>query len=157
MIIASKETLATLREQYPKGTRIELVHMDDPSHAAIDCGWWGNKGNNVWDNNYSASESYTTTGSYEPGTVITNAHYVPDRSWDETALSVIENAGIRTGYIDIPDDIKNANPDSGEFTVSDCKCICHRAGFHGFVFKIISMFYKIFGTNPVCTCGRYHY
>ena len=26
----SKETLAILREQYPKGTRVELVHMDDP-------------------------------------------------------------------------------------------------------------------------------
>ena len=26
----SKETLAMLREQYPTGTRVELVHMDDP-------------------------------------------------------------------------------------------------------------------------------
>ena len=26
----SKETLAMLREKYPSGTRIELVHMDDP-------------------------------------------------------------------------------------------------------------------------------
>ena len=26
----SKEKLAALREQYPKGTRVELVHMDDP-------------------------------------------------------------------------------------------------------------------------------
>ena len=26
----SKETLSKLREQYPKGTRVELVHMDDP-------------------------------------------------------------------------------------------------------------------------------
>ena len=30
MKIISKETLAMLREQYPKGTRVELVHMDDP-------------------------------------------------------------------------------------------------------------------------------
>ena len=26
----SKETLAMLRERYPAGTRVELVHMDDP-------------------------------------------------------------------------------------------------------------------------------
>ena len=26
----SKETLAMLREKYPSGTRVELVHMDDP-------------------------------------------------------------------------------------------------------------------------------
>ena len=26
----SKETLAMLRERYPTGTRVELVHMDDP-------------------------------------------------------------------------------------------------------------------------------
>ncbi len=26
----SKETLAVLREKYPAGTRVELVHMDDP-------------------------------------------------------------------------------------------------------------------------------
>ena len=26
----SKETLSKLREQHPKGTRVELVHMDDP-------------------------------------------------------------------------------------------------------------------------------
>ncbi len=25
-----KETLAMLREKYPTGTRVELVHMDDP-------------------------------------------------------------------------------------------------------------------------------
>lgn len=25
-----KETLAMLREKYPSGTRVELVHMDDP-------------------------------------------------------------------------------------------------------------------------------
>ncbi len=26
----SKETLAKLREKYPKGTKVELVYMDDP-------------------------------------------------------------------------------------------------------------------------------
>ena len=30
MKTVSKVKLAMLREQYPKGTRVELVHMDDP-------------------------------------------------------------------------------------------------------------------------------
>ncbi|MDD6966388.1 MAG: DUF4314 domain-containing protein [Firmicutes bacterium] len=29
MRMISKETLQALRERYPKGTRVELVHMDD--------------------------------------------------------------------------------------------------------------------------------
>ena len=30
MYTISKETLQTLRERFPAGTRVELVHMDDP-------------------------------------------------------------------------------------------------------------------------------
>lgn len=70
----------------------------DPELTCIDCGDWGNKGNNRWDNNYSTSASYTTTETFEPGTVITNAHTVPDADWDKTALAVIENAGIQDEY-----------------------------------------------------------
>ena len=66
----------------------------DPDYACIDCGDWGKKGNNTWDNNYSTAQSYTTTETYEPGTVITNAHYVPDAKWDAAAQAVIDNAGI---------------------------------------------------------------
>ena len=130
----------------------------DESHAAIDCGWWGKKGYNVWNNNYSTSPSYTTTDSYEIGTIITNAHHVPDRNWDETALKVIDNAGIREDYpINIPDDIKNAAPDSGEFSIHDCGHICHKAGFMGFVYKIALGFWKLFKTNKTCECGMNHW
>ncbi|MBR1811386.1 MAG: right-handed parallel beta-helix repeat-containing protein [Clostridia bacterium] len=71
------------------------------SFAAIDCGDWGRKGENRWDNNYSTSDSYTTTGSIEPGTVITNAITVPDAVWDGEARGVIENAGIGKTYTHI--------------------------------------------------------
>ncbi len=70
----------------------------DPDFTCIDCGDWGNKGDNRWDNNYSTSSSYTTTQTYEPGTVITNAHTVEDGQWDETALAVMRAAGIREEY-----------------------------------------------------------
>lgn len=70
----------------------------DPQYTCIDCGDWGNKGNNKWDNNYSTSSSYTTTETYEPGTVITNAHTVSDGKWDKTATAVIENSGIQPQY-----------------------------------------------------------
>ena len=81
----------------------------DSELACIDCGDWGKKGDNVWDNNYSTAESYTTTESYEPGTKITNAHYVPDENWDETAKAVIENAGIEDEALEnIPPEYLNS-------------------------------------------------
>ena len=66
----------------------------DEAFSCIDCGDWGRKGNNTWDNNYSRSDKYTTTGTYEPGTVITNKHVDKTGKWDETAQSVIKAAGV---------------------------------------------------------------
>lgn len=31
----SKEALQALRERYPKGTRVELIHMDDPYNRKL--------------------------------------------------------------------------------------------------------------------------
>lgn len=33
--IISKDALKSLRERYPKGTRVELVHMDDPYNRKL--------------------------------------------------------------------------------------------------------------------------
>ena len=35
MRVISKEALQTLRERFPKGTRVELVQMDDPQAPPI--------------------------------------------------------------------------------------------------------------------------
>ena len=35
MYTISKETLQTLRERFPAGTRVELVHMDDPYNTKL--------------------------------------------------------------------------------------------------------------------------
>ena len=37
----SKEALQTLRERYPAGTRVELVHMDDPFNTKLTPGYRG--------------------------------------------------------------------------------------------------------------------
>ena len=37
----SKEALQALREQYPAGTRVELVHMDDPYNTKLTPGCLG--------------------------------------------------------------------------------------------------------------------
>ena len=37
----SKEALQALREQYPAGTRVELVHMDDPFNTKLTPGCRG--------------------------------------------------------------------------------------------------------------------
>ncbi|MGN0654845.1 MAG: leucine-rich repeat domain-containing protein [Oscillospiraceae bacterium] len=40
---------------------------------------------------------------------------------------------------------------------ANCTCNCHKTGFMGFIWKILRFFYKLFGTNKVCTCGQAHY
>ena len=72
--------------------------------TCIDCGNWGNKGNNTWDNNYSTSDSYTTTGNYEPGTVITNKHTNKEGVWGTDVFEILSNAGLESGYLEnVPD------------------------------------------------------
>lgn len=46
------------------------------------------------------------------------------------------------------------NSDSG---TSNCSCNCHKGGFMGFIWKILRVFYKLFKTNAVCSCGVAHY
>ena len=124
----------------------------------MDCGWWGKKGYNTWVSNYSTSESYTTTDSYEIGTVIIDPHYVPDRSWDATALAVIDNAGMKAEDLArVPSDIADAPAQQGEFKTPDCKCICHKAGISSLASKVLVFFSKLFHTNAICDCGRKHY
>lgn len=41
MGIISKEALQALRERYPAGTRVELVHMDDPFNTKLTPGCRG--------------------------------------------------------------------------------------------------------------------
>lgn len=111
--VISEKYIKKIGAAYSQAYHIRGIHIDegtqhvygeknvidiDPQFTCIDCGDWGNKGNNTWDNNYSTSSSYTTTDTYEPGTVITNAHTVKDGKWDATAKKVIENAGIRPEY-----------------------------------------------------------
>ncbi len=44
-----------------------------------------------------------------------------------------------------------------ELETGYCNHICHQDGFMGFLWKIFIFFSKLFGTNPVCECGKIHY
>ncbi len=81
----------------------------NPSFACVDCGDWGYKGENTWKHNYSTSDSYTTTETFEYGTKIIDPVCVPDANWNDDAKSVIENAGIKQNYISR---IENENIDT---------------------------------------------
>lgn len=39
----------------------------------------------------------------------------------------------------------------------NCNHICHKTGFLGFIYKIIRIFWQIFGINKTCACGVNHY
>lgn len=39
----------------------------------------------------------------------------------------------------------------------NCTCSCHKDGFSKVIFNILNFFYKIFGINRVCQCGKMHY
>ncbi len=45
----------------------------------------------------------------------------------------------------------------GDGGASVCSCMCHKTGFMGFIYKIVSFFWKLFKMNPSCACGNTHY
>ncbi len=45
----------------------------------------------------------------------------------------------------------------GAYLQVTCGCNCHKDGFIGFFYKIISFFWRLFRINQVCGCGAYHY
>lgn len=45
----------------------------------------------------------------------------------------------------------------GSAAENNCSHMCHQSGFMGFIWKIINFFQKLFGMNPICECGAYHY
>ena len=69
-----------------------------PEFACIDCGDWGWKGENTWKHNYSTSDLYTTTGTFEPDTQMLDKVVDVNAQWDDEAQSVIANAGPKEEY-----------------------------------------------------------
>ncbi len=59
-----------------------------------------------------------------------------------------------TGHIDSDND--NICDECEEKLKEDCDCNCHKSGFIGFIWKILSFFYKLFGMNKTCGCFINH-
>lgn len=53
-------------------------------------------------------------------------------------------------------DFNNQNG-SGSQGTSKCDHICHKGGISAVIYKIIRVFWKLFGTNKYCACGAAHY
>ncbi|MCM1363989.1 MAG: leucine-rich repeat domain-containing protein [Faecalibacterium sp.] len=65
-----------------------------------------------------------------------------------------------TGHTDNNNDGKCdvCDSDIGTSDPSDtCDHICHKGGFVGFIYKIVRLFWKLFGINKTCSCGVAHY
>lgn len=56
------------------------------------------------------------------------------------------------GHVDADD-----NSSCDRCGIKVCDHICHKDGFMGIIWKIIQIFWKLFGMNPVCECGKAHY
>ena len=57
-------------------------------------------------------------------------------------------------------DICNENLGTPENPSDNCSHICHKAqsgGFYKVIYKILVVFWKLFGTNKTCSCGVKHY
>ncbi len=47
--------------------------------------------------------------------------------------------------------------DTLTYKTKNCSCNCHKSGVVGFIWRILKIFYKIFGMNKTCACGVAHY
>ena len=41
--------------------------------------------------------------------------------------------------------------------IQNCDCMCHKNGISAFFYKIIRFFWKLFGIERLCDCGKAHY
>ena len=46
---------------------------------------------------------------------------------------------------------------SASLRTEKCTCTCHKSGFEGFIYQILRIFWKVFGTKKLCDCGAAHY
>ena len=44
-----------------------------------------------------------------------------------------------------------------QITIISCNHICHKSGFVNVIYKIMCIFWKLFGVNKYCSCGNVHY
>lgn len=89
-------------------------------------------------------------------TETTNAYYVSENGSLEKLDSFIEDGYI---FFEVSHFSFYAIVDDGSSvaTPTKCDCMCHKSGFSGFIYKIIRIFWKIFGINKTCDCGAVHY
>ena len=69
----------------------------------------------------------------------------PDADCDKNGHIDSDNDGVCDNCGDVMPEVKN------------CKCICHKKGFAGFIYKIIRLLWRLFGMKKVCDCGLSHY
>lgn len=50
-----------------------------------------------------------------------------------------------------------AEPDAPEEPANTCLHMCHKTGVMNVLWKIVRFFWKLFGMNPICSCGASHY
>ncbi len=92
----------------------------------------------------------TSEGVYVPETKPTEPPTEETTKKDETTTDNTTNN----------DNMSTTEPDNQNGTTDQttkCDHICHKGGFVGVIYKIVRVFWKLFGTNKYCACGVAHY
>ncbi|MBR3768428.1 MAG: hypothetical protein IKL10_09365 [Clostridia bacterium] len=119
--------------------------------------------NNLLDNSLDYSKIRFTTTETAPNTPMLLHH----NTWDLALRDMTDNGGctgVNTidGYGDVivnPSVIEWLSEQSlvVEEEIETCSHICHKGGISGFFYKIIRLFWQLFGMNKTCSCGLDHY
>lgn len=71
--------------------------------------------------------------------------------------TIITNDDIQGSETTSPDESTNQGSQNTDSEQTSCDHICHKGGFSGFIYKLLRIFWKLFGTNKYCSCGVAHY
>ncbi len=105
--------------------------------------------------------SYDYTGHwkncvYDCGTEIEGTRQLHTYTWKVITEATETTAGSEKGTCVCGWYYIREIPATGE-TDTDCDHLCHKTGFVGFIWKIISFLQRLFGIQQYCDCGVLHY
>ncbi|MGN1444391.1 MAG: hypothetical protein ACI4XE_11145, partial [Acutalibacteraceae bacterium] len=80
----------------------------------------------------------------------------PDLTSDSTYNLYSDNTSVASATAQTGS-VSSGRPGGRPGNADGCTCLCHSTGFGAIIWKILNVFFKIFGINQTCACGVSHY